>query len=182
VLILSFPRINCLGHETDHSPPSNAKVRNERSYVYLQSLIIPLWHVQGTALTFTVTFSRHPGVVIGCFSSGFHTKTVYTPLSNACGTCSTCHILHNCHSNHTVDVKSKFDSNTRVNVEMTCNDSQVRTSNGCNLHTENVRGVLQVVVSLWMYIIFTVARYIFLIRNDTWLLVHTVVSFSLNYH
>jgi hypothetical protein len=116
--------------------------------------------------------------VIGCFSSGFHTKTVYTSLSNACGICSTCHVLHNCHSNHTVDVKSKFDSNTRVSVETTCNDSQVRASNGCILHTENVCGVLQVVVSLWMYVIFMVARYIFLIRNDTWLLVHTVVSFS----
>ena len=186
VLILSFPRVNCLGHETDHSPPSNPKVRNEQSYMYLQSLIMPLWHVQGQLWLLPLPSLNTQVLWLAVFLQVF-TPKLYMHFFPMCGTCSTCQILHNCHSSHTVDVKSKFDSNIRVSVgylKTTCNDSQVRASICCILRMENVCGVLQVVVSLWMYsyIIFTVARYSFPIHNDTWLLIHTVVSFSLNCH
>ena len=70
----------------------------------------------GTALTFTFTFFQHAGVVMAVFLQVLLPKLIYVFLYQMCGKCSSCHILHNCHSNHTVDVKSKFDSITSLSV------------------------------------------------------------------
>jgi hypothetical protein len=79
------PGVQWPGHETDHSPPPSATVKDERSY-YFYSSCVSSWHAQKQTFTIGLTYTcitpYAPSTSIFHQSPSIHTLSFITSHSN----------------------------------------------------------------------------------------------------